>query len=253
MLRAARVVWIAAPLALMACGGGKSAADRQFDELRTQISKLQADQDRFGERLGALESADDKRREDDPRQGVSARKDPDGDRPKLRVVHVTPDGATTEEEAPPADAADPPGDPRPVIRAGRNGGAVQDGAGATADPADAKRQYEQAMSLVKAKKYDRAIEAFAGFLVRYPDHPNADNALYWRGECFYAKGEYAKAAEQFEGVVARFATGNKVPDALLKAALCHDKLGEKDRTRELLAKLRADYPKSEAAQKAPRE
>lgn len=127
-------LWAAIPIVVLAaCGGNKSAADRQFDELRGQITKLQAEQDRFGERLGALESVDDKRREDAPRPSASGPAEAAAERPKLRVVRVSPDGSTTEEEAPPADAADPPGDPRPVIRAGRSGGTVQSGPSASAD------------------------------------------------------------------------------------------------------------------------
>ena len=69
------------------------------------------------------------------------------------------------------------------------------------------------------KQYAHALDAFAAFLVKWPDHPNADNATYWRGECYFAQGEYARAAEQFEGAIARFPLGNKVPDALLKLGM----------------------------------
>ena len=93
---------------------------------------------------------------------------------------------------------------------------------------EAKRSYESALALVRSKQYDKALDALTAFLVRYPDHPFAENATYWRGECFYAKGEYARAAEQFEGVMARFPYGNKAADALLKLGLSQQRLGSQE-------------------------
>jgi tol-pal system protein YbgF len=117
------------------------------------------------------------------------------------------------------------------------------------DP-EAKRAYDDAHALVDAKRYDRALEALTAFLTRYPDHPYAENATYWRGECYFAKGEYLRAAEQFEAVLTRY-SGNKAPDALLKMGMAHDRLGAPDRAREYWDRLRRDYPRSEAAHKIP--
>ncbi len=100
-----------------------------------------------------------------------------------------------------------------------------------------------------AKKYDEGLAALAAFLVKWPDHPNAGNATYWRGECFYAKGDYARAAEQFEGTIARFPFHNKVPDALLKLGATYEKLGDAGRSTAALARLKRDYPRSEAAKR----
>ncbi len=120
------------------------------------------------------------------------------------------------------------------------------------DP-EAKRAYDAALALVNARQYDRALEAFAGFLVRYPDHPNADNALYWRGECYFAQGDYSRAAEQFDGAITRFPLGNKVPDALLKLGMCQTKLGLGSKAKVTFEKLAREFPRSEAARRLPRE
>jgi tol-pal system protein YbgF len=117
--------------------------------------------------------------------------------------------------------------------------------------ADAKRSYDLALALVKAHQFDEAIEAFAAFLVRWPDHPNADNAMYWRGESYYAKGEFARAAEEFEGTTLRFPLGNKVPDSLLKLGLCQMKLGNRSKAKIYLDRLVHDFPRSEAARLVP--
>jgi tol-pal system protein YbgF len=120
------------------------------------------------------------------------------------------------------------------------------------DP-NAKRAYDAALALVNARDYDRALEAFAAFLVKWPDHPNADNAMYWRGECYFAKGEIARAAEEFDGTIKRFPMGNKVPDCLLKLGICEGKLGNRARAAAYFDRLTREFPRSEAARRIPSE
>lgn len=117
------------------------------------------------------------------------------------------------------------------------------------DPA-ARKAYEHALALVHEKKYDSALEAFAGFLVKWPDHPYADNAHYWRGESYFAQGQYEKAEEQFAGLIARFPLGNKVPDALLKLSLTRTKLGKTAEAKAARDQLERDFPRTDAARRA---
>jgi tol-pal system protein YbgF len=121
---------------------------------------------------------------------------------------------------------------------------------AALDP-QAKRSYDAALSLVSARKYAQALDALAAFLLKWPDHPYADNAMYWRGECYFAGGDYSRAAEQFEGVLARFPAGNKVSDSLLKLGMCRQKLGDPNGAKEMFARLTQLYPRSEAARRIP--
>jgi len=227
------------------------AADRAIDELRAEITKVQANQDRASERLGALEAADDQRRPAVEKRSVETR-------PNLKVVKVDADGQSLPEgDLAPETASEWPDDKngdRPLIQAtGRRGGVTQKGGGRTAakDP-DATRAYETALALVKNKQYDRATESLAEFLVKHPDHPLAENALYWRAECSYAKGEYARAAEQFEGLISRFPGGSKAPDAMLKLGMCQTRLGATDQAQKTFAQLKDRYPKSEAVRRLPR-
>lgn len=113
--------WLALvfPLGLAACGHGKDVADRRFDELGSEILRLQADQDRFGERLEALEKAETARHSVDSAGGAPEQL------PKLRVVKVAP-STPIPDDAPPADEIDPPGsEPRPVVRAVGQSATVQ--------------------------------------------------------------------------------------------------------------------------------
>jgi tol-pal system protein YbgF len=137
-----------------------------------------------------------------------------------------------------------------------NGGSVGPPIRTNAPPssaldAEARRSYDAALALVNGKQFDKALDAFAGFLVKWPDHPNADNAMYWRGECYFAKGEFARAAEEFEGTLARFPLGNKVPDATLKLGICQQKLGNAAKAKTYFDRLLRDFPRSEAARRIP--
>jgi tol-pal system protein YbgF len=263
-----------AGLACSGCASGKSAEERQLDDLRDEITKVQATSDRFEQRLDKLEvdSADvassDAHATDLGRPVPARTTAAPVATPSLRVVHLGPDGL--EETAAPGETAgsvnDDPNDasPRPHIRIqGTRAEAVDaaaaadaaDGSGrkrraAALDP-DAKRAYESALALVNAKKYPAALDALAGFLLRWPEHPNADNAMYWRGECYFAEGDWAHAAEQFDGVLARFPNGNKVADALLKLGMSKQHLGDDAGAKASFDQLRRDYPRSEAARHVP--
>ena len=177
------------------------------------------------------------------------------------------DDSSSEDEVSP-DTEDPT--PRPTLRmvgsqrsAGRNGwhgdGAesyfVDDQASPPShtgglDP-EAKPAYDAALALVNARQYDRALEALAAFLIKWPDHPYADNAMFWRGECYFAKGDYRRASEQYEGVVNRFPSGNKAADALLKLGMSHQKLGDPMKAKECFDRLAQAYPQSAASHRIP--
>ena len=224
------------------CAHADSAADRQLSEMREQMSHMQLDNDRFDKRLGELEVsvADDKAL---PRV---ARIEP-------RVVQLGAAGDRLDSDDPNDVTA------RPEIKvAGRGGGEARGPRGkaernvhsSSLDP-EAKKAYETGLALVNSKQYDRALDALAAFLVKYPDHPYVENATYWRGEAYFAKGEYARATEQFEAVLARPESGNKAPDALLKLGITSEKIGASDKANEFWARLRNDFPKSDAARRIP--
>lgn len=246
------------PMLALALGcAHESAEARQIEHLTEELTRVQRDNEAMGDRVASLEVETATLRD----KGEKEKKPPSAT-PALPVVHL----GETEPEA----RADDPDDlqPRPVIRVqgsrakgaqplieqtmpDENAPAPSGGARPSAlDPA-ARKAYDDALALVNGRKYDAALEAFSAFLVRWPDHPYADNATYWRGECYFAKGEYPRALEQFEGLVARFPLGNKVPDALLKAGISEQKLGNPQRASAWFDKLRREHPKSDAATRIP--
>jgi tol-pal system protein YbgF len=243
------------------CGVGRNTEEMQLDEMREALTHVD-ENNSFGDRLTAKELGEIVKQQQPSSRGSLAQQ---------RVVHF--DDGTEEEANAPAEtsgfeAADDPGT-RPVIRVhgvphARGGDVVEetmpDETQATPDvhasqpsalDPEAKKAYDAALALVNNKQYALGLDAFAGFMLRYPDHPYVANAMYWRGECYFAQGEYMRAAEQFDGVVARFPLGGKTPDALLKLGICQQKLQNPQKAQTYFEKLTREWPRSDAARRIP--
>lgn len=121
------------------------------------------------------------------------------------------------------------------------------GGGDADDPIGA---YKRAYALYKGGDSAGALTAFEAFLRRWPRHDYADNALYWMGECRFARAEFAAALQTFRRVVSEHPTGNKVPDALLMIGMTLEKLGRPAEGRETLARLVTLFPDTAAARRA---
>jgi len=268
LLSPALAILTAGALLALGCGRPESAADRQLAELREQVTKMEAEHDKVDARLGALELAAADEKTAAPERSRAAAAGP-GATTQPHVVQLG--GAADADGEDPNDKGERPdirvtgaaGSVSPRPRAGKSGGRARieesepssairpDGARSSALDPDAKAAYEAALAQVQGKQYDRGLEGLNAFLVRWPDHPYAENAIYWRGEAYFAQGEYLRAGEQFEAVLARFGSGKKSPDALLKLGMCQERLGASARAREYWDRLKTEYPKSEAAKRIP--
>ncbi|MGH8410472.1 MAG: tol-pal system protein YbgF, partial [Pseudomonas sp.] len=94
-----------------------------------------------------------------------------------------------------------------------------------ADPAKEKLYYDAAFDLIKAKDFDKASQAFAAFLRKYPNSQYAGNAQYWLGEVNLAKGDLQGAGQAFAKVSQLYPKHAKVPDSLYKLADVERRLG----------------------------
>ncbi len=115
-----------------------------------------------------------------------------------------------------------------------------------------KAIYQSGLQLVRAKRYQSAIQVFAQFLQAYPNSDLADNALYWTGESYYAMKMYPTAIAYFQQIQYRYPRGNKVPDSMLKGALSYFAMNRTQQGCMLLNELQRRYPTSESARKAQR-
>ncbi|WP_417778240.1 tol-pal system protein YbgF [Stutzerimonas xanthomarina] len=123
----------------------------------------------------------------------------------------------------------------------------------SADPEKEKLYYDAAFDLIKAKDFDKASQAFAAFLRKYPNSPYAGNAQYWLGEVNLVKGDMQGAGQAFAKVSQAYPQHNKVPDSLYKLADVELRLGNRDKANGILRQVIADYPNSSAAQLAQRQ
>ena len=122
-----------------------------------------------------------------------------------------------------------------------------------ADPAKEKLFYEAAFDLIKVKDFDKANQAFAAFLRKYPDSQYAGNAQYWLGEVNLAQGDLQGAGQAFARVSQTYPSHTKVPDSLFKLADVEQRLGNSDKAKGILRQVIAQYPGSSAAQLAQRD
>ncbi len=107
--------------------------------------------------------------------------------------------------------------------------------------------YRRSLEQLWAGHHDEASFGFRDFVRQWPHHDLADNAQYWLGESFYARQQFAQAAQEFRRVVERFPQGNKVPDALLKVGFSYLALGSATAGREALEQLVRSYPQHPTA------
>lgn len=125
--------------------------------------------------------------------------------------------------------------------------------GEPADPAKEKLYYDAAFDLIKAKDFDKASQAFAAFLRKYPNSQYAGNAQYWLGEVNLAKGDLQGAGQAFAKVSQLYPKHAKVPDSLYKLADVERRLGHTDKVKGILQQVVSQYPGTSAAQLAQRD
>ncbi len=110
--------------------------------------------------------------------------------------------------------------------------------------------YQAALELLKAERYEPAAMAFEQFLIAFPDSERADNAQYWLAESHYVTKQYELALREFETVISSYPDSRKVPDALLKMGYCNYELERWDASRESLRRVQSEYSDTTAARLA---
>ncbi|MDR2056029.1 MAG: tol-pal system protein YbgF [Desulfovibrio sp.] len=143
----------------------------------------------------------------------------------------------------PADASAMPRAPAPPVPPA--GAAKSPPAGQGEEAA-----YKAALKLAMSGRSAEGISQFRSFLQQYPAGRYAANAEYWIGECLYAQRNYKDALAQFQLVNTRYAAHHKNADALLKAGMTLNRLGDKQGAAEKYRTLLAAFPNSEAAKRA---
>jgi tol-pal system protein YbgF len=166
-----------------------------------------------------------------------------------RRLSAASSGGSTSQNSSTAGAIDASG----AAQAPTGTSTAQTASSQSADPEKEKLYYDAAFDLIKAKDFDKASQAFAAFLRKYPSSPYAGNAQYWLGEVNLAKGDLQGAGQAFANVSQAYPQHNKVPDSLYKLADVELRMGNRDKANGILRQVISDYPNSSAAQLAQRQ
>ncbi len=113
-----------------------------------------------------------------------------------------------------------------------------------------EEMYEYAVGQVKGGNPKKGRETLSAFAAKYPNHKLLPNALYWKGEAFYAEKDFENAILSFQDVVDKFPGEEKASDAMYKQGLSFLSLNDNRNARVLLELVQTKYPKSRAAELA---
>jgi tol-pal system protein YbgF len=252
-------------LSLTACGAG---AAKELALVHAELDQVRKEHAALSKRVGDLEGREFDAHasaapvEPSAPQIVSGPTASAAEPKPLKVVKLEPQPLAAATEASPEED-----EARPFLKIGPTGSIeqslpdepatkTQKKSTLSKSPAfepTAAKEYDAAYAFLKAKKPKQAVEALGAFIVRYPDHPYAANALYWRGEGYWQLADYGSAVTQFESLTARYPGFAKLADGLLKLGLSHRKLGSTAKARAAFERLKKDFPTSEAAKKIPPE
>jgi tol-pal system protein YbgF len=122
-----------------------------------------------------------------------------------------------------------------------------DGKEFSAEP-DEKRQYDEAMELLRKSDFAGTAGALSAFRKRYPASGYNDSVLFWLGNAQYGTRQYREAISSFRALVAGAPDHPKAPEAMLAIANCQAELKDAKGARATIGELVKTYPKSEAAQ-----
>jgi tol-pal system protein YbgF len=118
------------------------------------------------------------------------------------------------------------------------------------DPALETRDYEAALTSLKASKFKEAAAAFGAFLKTYPNGSLTASAHYWGAYANAQAKDHAAAAELFGKFAAGWPDDERAPGALASQAASFDALKDWKSAGASLEMLVEKYPNSEAGIKA---
>lgn len=128
--------------------------------------------------------------------------------------------------------------------------AIADSMVDAARAAEVESLYEIALGDFTAGRYEIAHSGFQDLLTRFPDSPQAEDAMYWSAECHYAQKAYDQAENGYKAYYKSYGDGRNVCVTLYKLGLVYEKM-KKEKSRDLVwTRLITQCSDSEEAQAA---
>jgi tol-pal system protein YbgF len=110
-----------------------------------------------------------------------------------------------------------------------------------------KRQYDEAIALLRSGDFDKANQALVAFQKRWPASGYGPSARYWQGNALYGLRDYKEAMAAFRAFLAKAPDSERAGEAMLAIANSQAEMKDKAGARKTLDDLIKTYPKSEAA------
>jgi tol-pal system protein YbgF len=241
----------------------KALDDRVFI-LKKRLDKCQNSESQKKPRLKVVRLTADTGEEPQEESGADAADSGDKARVEERIVRVDEkrprlvlSGRPARSHAVSHEMSEMPGGRLTGSNAYERLGA--DDLGVAATPLPMKEGEDRAMAVFNSayraysnREYAVAMEGFSGFVKAFPDHHYADNALYWRGECYLASGQMLRAIGEFERLASRYPKSDKVPSGLYRIGFVYDKLRDYKKAVEYYFKVVDRFPGTDAARRASR-
>ena len=215
-------------------GGGLSPGEAgRLDSLETQIRAMTAQLEQLSDQVRAL-------------GGTGGGAPTGGPRPVPgKQGGVAPGGFGSTVVTPGGGDGDPIG--KMIKSQGGNGGPVQASAAPpTSQYTNPRQLFEVAYGHLLQQEYGAAEAAFADFLQRFPNDPQAGSAQYWLGESHFVRGQYQNAARAFLKGYQAYRSHAKAPDSLLKLAMSLEMLGQRADACATFAELAVKFPQAPA-------
>jgi len=121
-----------------------------------------------------------------------------------------------------------------------------DGIEFNAEPEE-KRQFDEALALLRAGEFDKASQALSAFMRRWPASGYTPAARFWQGNALYGKRDYKEAIGVFRAFLIASPDYPRAPEAMLAIANSQAEMKDNKAARKTLEDLIKTYPKSEAA------
>jgi len=102
--------------------------------------------------------------------------------------------------------------------------------------------YAAAQKSMMNQDYETALKQFDEYLRNYAQSDYADDAQYWKADCYFRMGQYDKAIEQWEQLRANYTDSSKVPLAIYNQAEARLRLGQIDEAKDLFKTVVENYP-----------
>ena len=132
--------------------------------------------------------------------------------------------------------------PRAPLKASQPATPTAAPAPSSAQSADEQQLYQKAFDLLRALRYDKAIEAFRDFIRQFPNGRYAHIAQYWIGEANYAQRRFPEAIVDYQALLNNYPNSPKLAEAMLKIGYSQFELKQYEQARDSLDRLIKAYP-----------